>query len=212
MIDVDLWKAVALSCNIEPRQAGLWEKFHETLREFEEGSLRYITDEQREAEKIMADYLHTYRDRLDIAKSHLSSGRLRPAWINVADVDKSGVNLALFAAWANHMQWDIPAELAGMAAGVDSDVEGQSQSAASERPTDSTDKPASKKAETASLNIIGALCELYWREIRDADDRDIVQAKIIERIVQEFPGVSGLSERNLKEKLSAAIRAVRGTK
>src|SRR5688572_5891005 len=73
----------------------------------------------------------------------------------------------------------------------------------------SDDTVINAKLESSYLNLVGALCELYWREIRVDGDKDIVQARIIERLMEQFPGVPGLSERTLKYKLSSAIKAIR---
>jgi hypothetical protein len=69
-------------------------------------------------------------------------------------------------------------------------------------------KEVSGKSETAYLHLIGALCDLYWRE-KHPDAKKINQSNLIAELVDKYQGFSGMSERNLKEKLSAAIQRVR---
>ncbi|KIF82412.1 hypothetical protein [Noviherbaspirillum autotrophicum] len=68
------------------------------------------------------------------------------------------------------------------------------------------EKQISGKSETAYLHIIGALCDLYWREKHSGSAR-INQSEIIADL-EKYIGFSGLSERNLKDKLSRAIKAI----
>ncbi|MEC5218986.1 hypothetical protein RCH09_003966 [Actimicrobium sp. GrIS 1.19] len=65
----------------------------------------------------------------------------------------------------------------------------------------------SKKSESASLNIIGALCEIYWKS-KNPEKPKIIQSEIIEAL-SNYDGFAGLSERNLKDKLGKAIKAIR---
>lgn len=69
------------------------------------------------------------------------------------------------------------------------------------------EKEVNGKSEAAFLNIIGALCDLYWRAAKPDQSR-INQSEIIAAL-ETYGGFSGLSERNLKEKLSKAIKAIR---
>ena len=70
-----------------------------------------------------------------------------------------------------------------------------------------TDKEVSGKSETAYLHIIGALCDLYWRE-KYPENSKINQTEIIS-MLEAYGGFPGLSERNLKDKLSRGIKAIR---
>ena len=63
------------------------------------------------------------------------------------------------------------------------------------------------KSETAYLNIIGSLCDLYWRATKP-NQAKMNQSDIIAAL-EKYNGFSGLSERNLKDKLSKAIKAIR---
>lgn len=64
------------------------------------------------------------------------------------------------------------------------------------------------KSQTAYLNIIGALCDLYWRE-KYQDGRNINQSEVISALLDSYTGFSGISETNLKKQLSKAIAAIR---
>ena len=66
----------------------------------------------------------------------------------------------------------------------------------------------SSKSITAYLNIIGALCDMYWRAKFPTESK-IVQARIIEVLTDQYRDFHGLSERNLKEQLPKAIKAVK---
>jgi hypothetical protein len=197
IIDTELAKAVVLSCNCEPRSTLFFQPWNRS-----EG--QNYDDEFEASNKI-------FWDRIAIAVSHLTrSGTLLPKWTHGHDAMMSGVNLAAFAAWAKGLGWDIPSELESMSANdITNSVKSESTSDGSR---DSIGEPKANKGETATLNIIGALCELYWQEIRDTNDKDIVQSRIIERILKEFPRTFGLSERNLKGKISVAISTLRGSK
>ncbi len=69
------------------------------------------------------------------------------------------------------------------------------------------EKEIGGKSETAYLHIIGALCDLYWREVKP-DCAKINQSEIIAAL-DTYRGYAGLSERNLKDKLSKAIKMIR---
>ena len=64
------------------------------------------------------------------------------------------------------------------------------------------------KSVTAYVNIIGALCDLYWRAAFPNDSK-LVQARIIEVLIDKYSDFHGLSERNLKEQISKAVKAIR---
>ncbi|SFC62271.1 hypothetical protein [Collimonas sp. OK412] len=68
------------------------------------------------------------------------------------------------------------------------------------------EKEISGKSETAYLHIIGALVDLYWRAAKPGQTK-INQSEIIAAL-ETYRGFAGLSERNLKDKLSKAIKAV----
>lgn len=64
------------------------------------------------------------------------------------------------------------------------------------------------KSESSYLCIIGALCDLYWRQ-KYPDNRKLAQSELLEALdaYREYPG---LSERNLKDKLPKAMRLLQG--
>jgi hypothetical protein len=68
-------------------------------------------------------------------------------------------------------------------------------------------KEISGKSETGYLNIIGALVDLYWKE-KHPNTSKINQSELINEL-GKYEGFSGLSERNLKDKLPKAIKAIR---
>jgi hypothetical protein len=67
----------------------------------------------------------------------------------------------------------------------------------------------SGKAESNYLNLIGALCELYWRAAHG--DAPIVQQRILD-VLSEYKDYPGLSERNLKDKISRALKSIQNPK
>lgn len=67
-------------------------------------------------------------------------------------------------------------------------------------------KEISGKSETAYLNIIGALCDLYWKAAKPNQPK-INQSELIANL-ENYTGFHGLSNRNLKDKLSKAIRSI----
>ncbi|MDB5762455.1 MAG: hypothetical protein JWQ21_1450 [Herminiimonas sp.] len=70
------------------------------------------------------------------------------------------------------------------------------------------EKEISGKSETAYLHIIGALCDLYWREKYPSNPK-INQSEIISTLETMYNGFSGISESNLKRKLPSALKAIR---
>lgn len=68
------------------------------------------------------------------------------------------------------------------------------------------EKDVTPKSETNYLNIIGSLCDLYWHAANPNQPK-INQSKIIAAL-ERYNGFAGMSERNLKEKLSKAIKAI----
>lgn len=71
-----------------------------------------------------------------------------------------------------------------------------------------SDKAIDGKSETAYLNIIGALVDLYWQTKRPTEPK-INQSEIINELTTKYDGFHGLSERNLKSKLSKAIKSIK---
>jgi hypothetical protein len=68
------------------------------------------------------------------------------------------------------------------------------------------EREISGKSEAAYLNILGSLCDLYWKAVHP-DNSKINQAALIEAL-SSYRGFAGMSERNLKDKLSKAIKAI----
>jgi hypothetical protein len=64
----------------------------------------------------------------------------------------------------------------------------------------------SGKSETAHLNIIGALLQLYWDVAHPGSP--FKQADVI-RALAKYEGIPGMAERNLKDKFTKAIRSIR---
>jgi hypothetical protein len=64
------------------------------------------------------------------------------------------------------------------------------------------------KSEAAYLNIIGALTQLYWAAAHPG--KDYSQSSLLAEL-SKFEGYAGLSERNLKDKLTKAMRAINST-
>jgi len=67
-------------------------------------------------------------------------------------------------------------------------------------------KEVSPKSEAAYLNIIGALGELYWAAAHP--EQEYSQAALLAAL-KPYEGFSGMSERNLKDKLTKAMRAIK---
>ncbi len=97
---VELWKAVALSCNIEPRRERLADS------EFWINCARW-----GRAEKD--DRYRGFHDRLEIATARI--GELVVASVNPGEANAAQIKLPEFAAWALSLQWEIPQELANIA-------------------------------------------------------------------------------------------------
>ncbi|MBE0620604.1 MAG: hypothetical protein IH605_08440 [Burkholderiales bacterium] len=97
---VELWKAVALSCNIEPRRERLADS------EYWINCARW-----GHAEKV--DRYRAFHDRLEIATARISE--LVVASVNMGEANAAQIKLPEFAAWALSMQWEIPQELANIA-------------------------------------------------------------------------------------------------
>ena len=95
-----LWKAVALSCDIDPRR--------ERLADSE-----YWVHRARWGEVETDDRYREFRDRLEIATARI--GELDIAALNMGEASPAQIKLPEFAAWALSMQWKIPQELANMA-------------------------------------------------------------------------------------------------
>lgn len=73
-------------------------------------------------------------------------------------------------------------------------------------PSENGSKEVSPKSESALLNIIGALCELYWEAAHDG--KEYSQSVLLDEL-KKYEGFPGMSERNLKDKLTKAMRAMK---
>jgi hypothetical protein len=95
-----LWKAVALSCNVEPRREQLVDS------NFWLNRARWSDAEQDERYR-------EFHDRLEIATARISELAVAP--LNMGEANVTRIKLPEFAAWALSMQWKIPQQLASMA-------------------------------------------------------------------------------------------------
>ena len=95
-----LWKAVALSCDIDPRRERL-------------PDCSYCANRPRWGVAVPDDRYRVFHDRLEIATARISE--LSDAPLNMSDVNDVRIELARFAAWALSMEWEIPQALASMA-------------------------------------------------------------------------------------------------
>lgn len=136
MPHVVLWKAVALSCNIEPRQERLADS------EYWINCVRL-----GHAEKV--DRYRGFHDRLDIATARISE--LDVASVNIGEANAVQVKLPDFAAWALSMQWDIPQQLADIA---------QSGTKAS-KPVSKSESLGATERGTVQKIIAGLLAQGY---------------------------------------------------
>lgn len=68
------------------------------------------------------------------------------------------------------------------------------------------DDDVAPKSETAFLHIIGALCELYWNAAQG--DKEYSQSVVLNDL-KKYEGFAGMSERNLKDKLTKAMKAIK---
>lgn len=100
MPDEVLWKAVALSCNIEPRKERLADS-------------SYWVNRARWGDAWQDGRCREFLDRLEIATARI--GELDVAVVSEGGVSVARINLPRFAAWAVLMQWKIPQEFADMA-------------------------------------------------------------------------------------------------
>jgi hypothetical protein len=100
MPDEELWKAVALSCNIEPRRERL-------------ADTSYWVNRARWGDAGQDDRYTQFHDRLEIATARISE--LDVAALSEGGVNVARINLPRFAAWAVLMEWKIPPQLADMA-------------------------------------------------------------------------------------------------
>jgi hypothetical protein len=73
-------------------------------------------------------------------------------------------------------------------------------------PAANGSKDVSPKSETAFLHIIGALCDLYWNAAHEGQEYS--QTVLLSKL-KMYEGFHGMSERNLKEKLTKAVRAIK---
>jgi hypothetical protein len=67
------------------------------------------------------------------------------------------------------------------------------------------EKLLNAKSEACHLNIIGAITEIYWEAVHPGTPLN--QAEVI-RALSRYDGIPGLAERNLKEKISLALKSV----
>lgn len=95
-----LWKAVALSCNVEPRRERLADS-------------NYWINRARWGNAQQDDRYREFHDRLEIATARISE--FNDASLNMGEANKARIKLPEFAAWALLMQWKIPQQLANMA-------------------------------------------------------------------------------------------------
>jgi hypothetical protein len=95
-----LWKAVALSCNIEPRR--------ERIADY-----KHWINPARWGDSEQDDRYRGFHDRLEIATARISE--LDVASLNMGEANAAQIKLPEFAAWALSMQWKIPQQLADMA-------------------------------------------------------------------------------------------------
>ena len=95
-----LWKAVALSCNIEPRRERLADS-------------NYWINRARWGGTGEDDSYSEFHDRLEIATARISE--LEVASLNMGEANETRIKLPEFAAWALSMEWEIPQQLANMA-------------------------------------------------------------------------------------------------
>lgn len=79
---------------------------------------------------------------------------------------------------------------------------------APQKEKDITLREVSPKSESAYLNIIGALVELYWAAAHEGQEYS--QAALLAAL-KPYEGFAGMSERNLKEKLTLAMRAIKAS-
>ena len=95
-----LWKAVALSCDVEPRRERL-------------GDSDYWINRARWGDAEQDDRYREFHDRLEIATARISELEVDP--LNMGQSNVARIKLPEFAAWALSMQWEIPEEFANMA-------------------------------------------------------------------------------------------------
>jgi hypothetical protein len=69
-------------------------------------------------------------------------------------------------------------------------------------------REVSPKSESSYLNIIGALVELYWAAAHEGEEYS--QAALLTAL-KPYEGFAGMSERNLKDKLTLAMRAIKAS-
>lgn len=67
------------------------------------------------------------------------------------------------------------------------------------------EKEVNGKSETSYINILGALCDLYWATANPG--QPFSQMRLLAAL-EQYSGYPGLSERNLKDKLSLAAKAM----
>lgn len=98
-----LWKAVALSCNIEPRRDPV-------------ACHSYWINRARWGDMDQFERYREFHERLEIAEA--SIGELNSGALNISDAKVARIKLPEFAAWALSMQWEIPEQLAHLASAV----------------------------------------------------------------------------------------------
>jgi len=95
-----LWKAVALSCNVEPRRERLADS-------------DYWMNRARWGDAKQDDRYREFHDRLEIATARISELAVDP--LNMGESNVARIKLPEFAAWALSRQWKIPEQFANMA-------------------------------------------------------------------------------------------------
>lgn len=68
------------------------------------------------------------------------------------------------------------------------------------------EKEVSAKSETAYLHIIGALSELYWSAAYPCEE---YKQTVLLGELEKYKGFHGMGERNLKDKLTKAMKAIK---
>ena len=139
MPDEELWKAVALSCNIEPRRERL-------------ADTSYWVNRARWGDAAQDERYRQFHDRLEIATARISE--LDVAALSEGSVNVARINLPRFAAWAVLMEWKIPPQLANMA----------HIATKASKPASKSEKLATTERGTVQKIIAGFLAQGYSRD------------------------------------------------
>ena len=92
-----LWRAVALSCDIEPR----------LLESFSDDGIDSVSG---------SGAGEAFWDRLAIAKAHIGERGFPPVTVHRGDPANSSVKIGDFAGWVVSKRWEIPEEMRALAA------------------------------------------------------------------------------------------------